>query len=100
LFIVPLGYDRSLYILAFDHRGSLQKGLFGLTGDPTPEEAAQISEVKAVIYDGFLAAISVGVAKDEAGILVDEQFGASIARLAAAQGEIFAMTVEKSGAQN
>jgi len=92
-----LGYDHPLYILAFDHRGSLQKGLFGLTGDPTPEDAARISDVKAVIYDGFHAAIAGGVTPGEAAILVDEQFGAPIAREAAARNEVFAMTVEKSG---
>ncbi len=95
--MVTLGYDHPLYILAFDHRGSLQKGLLGLTGDPTPEEAARISDVKAVIYDGFHAAIAAGVAPGEAAILVDEQFGAPIAHAAAARNEVFAMTVEKSG---
>jgi len=95
--IVTLGYDHPLYILAFDHRSSLQKGLFGLTGDPTPEEAARISDAKAVIYDGFHAAIVAGVVPGEAGILVDEQFGAPIARAVAARSEVFAMTVEKSG---
>jgi len=92
-----LGYDQPLYILAFDHRGSLQKGLFGLTGDPIPEDAVRISDVKAVIYDGFHAAIAAGVTPVEAAILVDEQFGAPIAREAAARNEVFAMTVEKSG---
>jgi len=95
--MVTLGYDHPLYILAFDHRGSLQKGLLGLAGDPTPEEAARISDVKAVIYDGFHAAIAAGVTPREAAILVDEQFGAPIAHAAAARNEVFAMTVEKSG---
>lgn len=95
--MAPLGYDHPLYILAFDHRGSLQKGLLGLTGDPTPEEAARISDIKAVIYDGFHAAIAAGVRPGEAAILVDEQCGAPIARAAAARREGFAMTVEKSG---
>jgi myo-inositol catabolism protein IolC len=95
--MVTLGYDHPLYILAFDHRGSLQKGLLELAGDPTPEEAARISDVKAVIYDGFHAAIAAGVTPGEAAILVDEQFGAPIARAAAARNELFAMTVEKSG---
>jgi len=95
--MVTLGYDHPLYILAFDHRGSLQKGLLGLAGNPTPEEAARISDVKAVIYDGFHAAIAGGVAPGEAAILVDEQFVAPIARAAAARNEVFAMTVEKSG---
>ena len=32
---MALGYDGKLYILAFDHRGSFQKKIFGIEGDPT-----------------------------------------------------------------
>ena len=35
---MTLGYDGKLYILAFDHRGSFQKKMFGIEGDPTPEQ--------------------------------------------------------------
>ena len=35
---MALGYDGKLYILAFDHRGSFQKKMFGIEGDPTPEQ--------------------------------------------------------------
>ena len=34
---MALGYDRPLYILAADHRGSFQKKMFGIQGDPSPE---------------------------------------------------------------
>ena len=37
---MALGYDGKLYILAFDHRGSFQTKMFGIEGDPTPEETA------------------------------------------------------------
>jgi hypothetical protein len=33
-----LGHDGKLYILAFDHRGSFQKKMFGIEGDPTPRK--------------------------------------------------------------
>ena len=33
---MALGYDGKLYILAFDHRGSFQKKMFGIEGEPTP----------------------------------------------------------------
>ena len=36
--VMALGYDGKLYILAFDHRGSFQKKMFGIQGDPTDEE--------------------------------------------------------------
>src|SRR5262249_35787337 len=48
-------------------------------------------------YDAFKAAISGGVRKERAAILVDEQFGAAILRDARQQGIVFAYTVEKSG---
>lgn len=94
---MALGYDKPLYILAFDHRGSFQKKFFGVTGQPTPEEAARISDAKRVIYEGLLRALDEGVPKEAAGALVDEQFGADIARDAKARGLTFAMPVEKSG---
>ncbi|MES4792651.1 MAG: DUF2090 domain-containing protein, partial [Chloroflexota bacterium] len=49
---MALGYDRRLYILAFDHRGSFQKKMFGITGTPTPEEAARIADAKTLIFEG------------------------------------------------
>jgi myo-inositol catabolism protein IolC len=94
---MTLGYDGSLYVLAFDHRGSFQKKFFGITGDPTPEEFARISDAKTVIYEGLLRAIQEGVPKEAAGLLVDEQFGADIARKGKAEGIKTAMPVEKSG---
>jgi 5-dehydro-2-deoxygluconokinase len=42
-------------------------------------------------------AVATGVAKDRAGILVDEQFGAAILRDAAQSGYITAVPAEKSG---
>jgi myo-inositol catabolism protein IolC len=92
-----LGYDKQLFILAFDHRGSFQKKMFGIAGDPSPSETAKIIDAKAVIFDGFQLAISEGAPADEAGLLVDEQYGADTARKAKADGRIFAMPVEKSG---
>jgi myo-inositol catabolism protein IolC len=94
---MTLGYDRSLYILAFDHRGSFQKKFFGVSGDPNAEETARIVDAKTVIFEGALRALGEGASRDSAGILVDEQFGADIARKAKAEGLNFAMPVEKSG---
>lgn len=94
---MALGYDKSLYILAFDHRGSFQKKFFGVSGEPNEEETARISDAKRVIYDGARRALDEGVEADAAGVLVDEQFGAAIARDAKAAGFRLAMPVEKSG---
>src|SRR2546425_7915984 len=94
---MDLGYTRSLYILAFDHRGSFQKKMLGIAGTPTPEQREQISDAKRTIFEGFQQAIADGAPRESAGLLVDEQFGADIARTAKREGLIFAMPVEKSG---
>ena len=94
---MTLGYDRPLYILAFDHRGSFQKKFFGVAGEPNEEETARIADAKMVIYEGATRALGEGVARESAGVLVDEQFGTVIARDARASGLTLAMPVEKSG---
>src|SRR5438105_15011191 len=91
------GYDRPLYVLPFDHRGSFETGMFGWKGALTPEQTAQIAAAKQVIYEGFKSAVAAGVPKEKAGILVDEQFGAAILHDAAARGYATACPAEKSG---
>jgi myo-inositol catabolism protein IolC len=86
-----------IYLLAFDHRGSFQKKLLGIAGDPTPADVARIEEAKALIFAGFRKALDSGLPREGTGILVDEQFGAQIARDARALGVQLAMPVEKSG---
>lgn len=94
---MTLGYNRDLYMLAFDHRGSFQKQLFGISGTPTPEEVARISDAKSLIFEGFLAAREQGTLPEGAGILVDEEFGTSVARRAKTLDVVLAMPVEASG---
>ena len=94
---MALGYDKPLYILAFDHRGSFQKKFFGVTGEPNEEETTRISDAKRVIYEGARRALDERVEAETAGVLVDEQFGAVIARDAKTAGFRLAMPVEKSG---
>jgi myo-inositol catabolism protein IolC len=91
------GFDRDLYVLPFDHRGSFETKMFGWEGPLTAEQTAQIAAAKQVIYDGFKAAVAAGVPKEKAGILVDEEFGSAILRDAAAQGYATACPAEKSG---
>jgi 5-dehydro-2-deoxygluconokinase len=94
---MALGYDGKLYILAFDHRGSFQKKMFGIEGDPTPEEIEKISSAKRLIFEGMLAAASHGTTASAMGVLVDEQFGSDIPQRAREKGLRLAMPVEKSG---
>jgi myo-inositol catabolism protein IolC len=93
---MTLGYKRSLFVLALDRRGSLPEQMFGFDGAPTPQETATIADAKSVIFDGFSRALAEGALSDAAGILVDEQFGADIARMGLAGGCIVAMPVERS----
>ena len=94
---MTLGFDHPLYLQPFDHRGSFETGMFGWKGALTPEQTAQIAEAKRVVYDGFKAAVAAGVPRENAGILVDEQFGAAILRDAKADGFTIACPAEKSG---
>jgi 5-dehydro-2-deoxygluconokinase len=97
---MSLGYDGKLYILAFDHRGSFQKKMFGIEGEPTLEQSTTISDAKHLIFEGMLRAADTGnVAADQLGVLIDEQFGSprNIPQEAKSQGLKLAMPVEKSG---
>jgi myo-inositol catabolism protein IolC len=94
---MALGYDGKLYILAFDHRGSFQKKMFGIQGDPTPEETETIADAKRLIFEGMELAVERGVDASAAGVLVDEQFGSDIPKRAKEEGLVLAMPVEKSG---
>ncbi len=94
---MTIGFDRDLYVLPFDHRGSFETKMFGWEGPLTAEQTAQIAAAKQVIYDGFKGAVVAGVPKEKAGILVDEEFGAAILRAAAAEGYATACPAEKSG---
>ena len=89
--------DQNLFMLAFDQRGSFTSGLFNIKGTPTPEETALIADAKRVIFEGLKLAVIDGVPIASVGLLVDEQFGAEVARLASAIGYTLAMPVEKSG---
>jgi myo-inositol catabolism protein IolC len=95
--IMNVGYDKPLYVLPFDHRGTFQTQMFGWKGALTTDQTAAIANAKQAIYDGFKAALAAGVPKGETGILVDEQFGAAILRDAAQQGYCTSCPAEKSG---
>jgi myo-inositol catabolism protein IolC len=96
---MTLGYDGKLYILAFDHRGSFQKKMFGIEGEPTPEQTETISDAKHLIFEGMLKAVEAGVDPGATGVLVDEQFGGpkGVPAQAKDRGLLLAMPVEKSG---
>lgn len=88
---------KELYLLPFDHRGSFLK-MFGMSeGALTVEQTAMLQDMKHVVYEGFLKALQMGVPREKAAILVDEQFGAKIQEEARAAGITRILTTEKSG---
>src|SRR5213596_945988 len=83
---MALGYDGKLYILAFDHRGSFQKKMFGIEGDPTEEQTETIADAKKLIFEGMLEAVHRGAGAGATGVLVDEEFGSDIPEQARSKG--------------
>ena len=94
---MQLGYEKKLYILAFDHRGSFQKKFFGIEGEPDPEQTAMIADAKHLIFEGMQRAVAEGADPSVTGVLVDEQFGGRVPEEAKAQGLKLAMPAERSG---
>jgi myo-inositol catabolism protein IolC len=92
---MTLGYDGDLFLLAFDHRGSFKSKMFGIE-EASAADTARLSSAKRLVWEGFEAAMAMGVPAG-AGVLVDEEMGADVARAARRAGVPFAMPVEKSG---
>jgi myo-inositol catabolism protein IolC len=94
-----LGYNRSIYLLPFDHRESYVTGMCGFAPPLSTAQHDAVSASKRVIYDGFREAVAHGVPKSYAGLLVDEEFGAGILREATASGYVTALSTERSGSE-
>jgi myo-inositol catabolism protein IolC len=94
---MTLGYDKRLYLMAFDHRGSFEHDLFGAS-EPVPSAVRDgIVKVKEIIFDAHQQALAAGAPAGLCGILVDEEFGAGVARRGKEAGVPLAMPVERSG---
>lgn len=87
-----------LFLLAMDQRASFQK-LFGIDGDPTDAELAKMRDAKVMIYEGLSKASLSDLQVGRAGVLVDEQLGAEVAKRAKADGLVLAMPIERSGTE-
>ena len=89
-----------LFILAMDQRDSIEQKLYELKNAPTPVEAASIAANKLLVFRGLLDAVAELPDGARPGFLVDEQYGASPAVLAAADDTVtLAMPLEASGQQ-
>jgi myo-inositol catabolism protein IolC len=90
---------RPLFILADDHRDSLEKELYKLTAPPTPAQAARIRADKMMVYEALLDATKRMPDGAQAGILVDQEYGSDVAELAAKSDGLInlSMPLEASG---
>ena len=49
------------FVLAFDHRGTIQRGLYNIHDRAaTPEEETKVRDAKKLIYEAFLGRPEVG----------------------------------------
>jgi myo-inositol catabolism protein IolC len=88
--------SRDLFILAFDHRGSIERNLLKLPGKPTSADQELIRSLKSVIFEG--ARIAWGRTQSgEVAILVDEGYGSTAIARAKEVGIPLAVSAEKSG---
>jgi myo-inositol catabolism protein IolC len=94
--VASLGHAAPLYLLAFDHRGVFARTVLDATGEPTPEQEVAMVDAKRLIFEGVRAAAAApgAVAAGQAGVLVDELYGAQVARDAKAAGIVLVMPVE------
>jgi myo-inositol catabolism protein IolC len=94
---MTLGYDKTLYLMAFDHRGSFEHDLFGASEPVSAQVRDGIIKVKEIIFEAHVRAVAEGAPRHDCGVLVDEEFGTGVARRAKADRVPLAMPVEKSG---
>ena len=90
--------DDPLFILAMDHRNSFAKDLFGVTGTPAQNELVKMRRAKALVYEG-LRHVAKRTSAGRQGVLVDEDYGADVARTAKSDGVVLLMPIEKSGSR-
>jgi myo-inositol catabolism protein IolC len=88
-----------LFLFAMDQRSSLLEHTYDESGgEPADEaEAERVRAGKQLVYRGVLTALAAGASRERTGVLVDERYGADVARLAKEAGLTLAMPVERSG---
>ncbi len=91
-----LGYDKKLCILPFDHRSYFEE-LLGFKEPLTPDQSAQLTEYKKIVYAGYEQSLTLGIPKEESALLVDDVFGLDILIDAKAKGYNTLQSTEVSG---
>ena len=95
----PPSAAQPLFIMAMDQRDSFGS-LFGVDGEPTPQQLADMRDAKSLIFAAARRVIGdTPLVAGRLGILVDEELGADVARAAKEAGFVLAMPVEASGSK-
>ncbi len=94
---VATGIPDPLFILAIDRRAGLARDLLGATHEHAPDVRERLVAAKATVAEGFELAVETAGRPCGAGLLVDEEFGADLARRARERGELLAMPAERAG---
>jgi myo-inositol catabolism protein IolC len=92
-----LGYKKNLFILPFDHRSSFATLLGFINPNLSSEEKKIMASVKEIIYLAFKKTVEMGIPKEQAAILIDEEYGDKIIKDAISCGFNVILTTEKSG---
>ncbi|WP_082517793.1 2-deoxy-5-keto-D-gluconate 6-phosphate aldolase domain-containing protein [Curtobacterium sp. Leaf183] len=94
-----LDESHPLFLFAMDQRSSLLEHTYDESGgEPADEaEAERVRAGKQLVYRGVLSALGAGASREHTGVLVDERYGADVARLTKEAGLQLAMPVERSG---
>lgn len=91
------GSGRNLWTLAFDHRNSLRRSFFGISGTATAADRQRARDAKSLIFAGIARAIELGIPSGQPAVLVDEEYGAAVIAKARRLGIPTAVPVEASG---
>jgi myo-inositol catabolism protein IolC len=95
----PPSAAQPLFIMAMDQRDSFGR-LFGVEGEPTPQQLADMRDAKMLIFTAAQRVIGdTPLVAGRLGILVDEELGTDVARAAKEAGFVLAMPVEASGSK-
>lgn len=97
--MADLDEQHPLFLLAMDQRSSLLEHTYGDdSGEPADDaDAERVRGGKQLVYRGLLSALAAGASRERTGVLVDERYGADVARLVREAGLRLAMPIERSG---
>ncbi len=88
---------KEMIILPFDHRTSFSKDILGTSYKPDKEQREEITNLKKIIFEGFLSTLKKQKNKKSFAILVDEEYGKAILKEAKKKKIKICLPVEKSG---